>query len=350
MMTTSRRGSTGDRPIRVTIIYNQTVLPEGHPDYDSEWEILFTVDTVDEALSEAGYEVSRLAVGRDPGELVLGLRELQPDVIFNLFEGLGDYGDTEAHAVGLIDWLGIPYTGSNYQTLCLARNKPLTKHLLRSAGLPTADFLAVQSLPVPEFTLNWPVIVKPGAEDASVGVDQGSVVTDRQQLEDRVAHLLQTYGPPVMIEEFIRGREFNVALIEFPDLQTLPISEICFTSKDPDYWPIVTYEAKWKPESRDFKATPPRYPAEISPRLAARLSRLAREAYRLLGCRDYARVDFRVRGGKPYILEVNPNPDYSPNAGLAKGLSTAGWTYNQFTVELVQQTLARGPRILLSAL
>ncbi len=330
---------------RVLILHNEPVLPADHPDAESEHEILYTVDVVQKTLSEAGFAVGRLSVGRDPSVLLEGLRRQRPDVVFNLFEGLADASDTEAHVAGMLEWLGLPFTGSPYQTLCLARNKAMTKHLLQGAGLPTAEFFAVEELPVPPCPLEWPVIVKPATQDASVGLDQGSVVTDQERLAERVAYLLETYGPPVLVEQFIRGREFNVGVIEAPEVRVLPVSEILFVDKDPDYWPIVTYDAKWKPGSRDYEATPPRYPATVSPRLREKVEALAARAFRLLGCRDYARVDFRVRPpGRPYILEVNPNPDFSPTAGLAGGLESAGLTHAQFTVELVQRALARASK------
>jgi D-alanine-D-alanine ligase len=147
-----------------------------------------------------------------------------------------------------------------------------------------------------------------------------------------------------MVEQFIRGREFNLGLIEAPDLRVLPPSEIVFVDQGPDYWPIVTYDAKWKPGTRDYEATPACYPAVVSPRLAEKLGDLAKRTFRLLGCRDYARFDFRMRGSRPYILEVNPNPCFSPDAGLAGGLQSAGITHAQFTVELVQAALARAPK------
>jgi D-alanine-D-alanine ligase len=122
----------------------------------------------------------------------------------------------------------------------------------------------------------------------------------------------------------------------------LPISEVLFIDADPNFWPIVTYDAKWKPGSRDFEATPPQYPAEVEARLAARLAALAMRAFHLLGCRDYARVDFRVKpSGEPYLLEVNPNPDFSPGAGLAGGLKAAGLTHAEFTMALVRSALGR---------
>jgi D-alanine-D-alanine ligase len=330
--------------LRVLILHNQPVLPEDHPDADSEHEILFTTEVVQRTLSEAGYEVSTLAVARDPAVLIDGLRQHQPDVVFNLFEGLADANDTEAHVAGVLEWLQLPFTGCPYQTLCVARSKPLTKYLLAGAGLPTAKFFVAEDVPVEDCLLDWPVIVKPATQDASVGVDQGSVVTDLDRLNDRVAYLLETYGGPVLVEEFIRGREFSVGLVEAPDLMALPVSEIRFVEKDPDFWPIVTYDGKWKPGTRDYEATPPVYPARISPRLRDKLHALAKQAFRLLGCRDFARVDFRVRGSKPFILEVNPNPDFSPSAGLSGGLQSAGISHAQFTVELVQRALARGGR------
>ncbi len=265
-------------------------------------------------------------------------------MVFNLFEGLADRNETEAFAAGILEWLDVPFTGCPYQTLCLARSKHLTKHLLQGAGLPTPAFFVVAEAPAPPCPLEWPVIVKPALQDASVGLDQGSVVTTQHGLSERVAALLDAYGPPVLVEEFIRGRELNVAMIEAPDLRVLPPSEILFTADDPAYWPIVTYDAKWKPGSRDYEATPPRYPAEVTPRLREKLETLSRKAFRLLGCRDYARVDFRVRAGKPYILEVNPNPDFSPTAGLAGGLTSAGLTHEAFTLGLVEAALGRGGR------
>ncbi|HEV3263677.1 MAG TPA: hypothetical protein VG013_42975 [Gemmataceae bacterium] len=334
---------TSDFGPRVLILHNEPVLPVGHPDFESEHEVLHTVEVVGKNLTEAGFEVTRLAVSTDAGVLLEGLRARRPDVVFNLFEGTADHGNTEAYVAGLLDWTGVPFTGSPCHTLCLARSKHLTKHLFQGAGLPTPAFFVVEELPVPACPLAWPVIVKPAQQDASVGLDQGSVVTDPERLHERVAWLLRKYGPPVLVEEFIRGRELNVALVEAPDLRMLPISEVLFVDKDPAYWPIVTYDAKWKPGSRDYEATPARYPAEVSPKLAERLGGLARRAFRLLGCRDYARVDFRVRpSGEPYLLEVNPNPDFNPTAGLAGGLASAGLTHAQFTVDLVRGAMARG--------
>lgn len=328
---------------RVLVLYNAPVLPADHPDFDAEDGVLETVEFVCEALKQADFEASPFALGRDPGDLIQTVRNHRPDVVFNLFEGTSDQSETEAYVAGLLDWLGVPFTGSPFQALSLARDKHLAKHLFQGAGLPTPAFLVVDALPLNACPLPWPVIVKPAQRDASEGLDQGSVVTDQEQLNRRIAHLLKNYGPPVLVEEFIPGRELNVALIEAPDLRPLPISEIMFLEQDPSYWPIVTYDAKWTPESRDYEATPPRCPTEVAPELATQLTALACQAFRLLGCRDYARADFRVcaTSEKPYLLEVNPNPDFSPTAGMAGGLEAAGISHAEFTVDLVRNALAR---------
>lgn len=328
--------------MRVLIVHNQPVLPEDHPDAESDHDILEIAAAVESHLSEAGMQTECLAVGRDPRLLLEACQSSPPDVVFNLFEGLADHYDTEAYCVGLLEWLGIPYTGSPPHALTLARNKPLAKQLLRGAGLPTADFFVVDSLPVTDCPIEWPVIVKPSEQDASVGLDQGSVVNNLPDLSDRASLLLDRYQAPVMVERFIRGRELCVGVIGSAELQVLPVCEIQFLDDDPDYWPIVTYDAKWTPGSRDFEATPYRYPADLPPALVRETERLAEQVFRLFGCRDYARVDFRVRkNGQPVILEVNPNPSLRPDDGLSLGLQAAGMVHSQFTVQLVEAALDR---------
>src|SRR5439155_4179045 len=170
------------RSPRVLILYNEPVLAPDHHDAESEHEVLYTVDVVSKTLLQAGFEVSRLGVNNDPEVLLAGLRAHRPDGVFNLFEGTADHGSTEAFVAGLLEWLDVPYTGSPFHTLCLARNKHLAKQIFQGAGLPTPHFFTVEELPVPVCPLEWPVIVKPALQDASVGLDQGSVVSEQHAL------------------------------------------------------------------------------------------------------------------------------------------------------------------------
>lgn len=338
---------------RVLILFNEPTLPADHPDAESEHDILFTADNVARHLSEVGLPVTRLGVTSCAETLLSGLRDHHPDVVFNLYEGTAKWGNSEAYVCGILELLQIPFTGSPTQPLMIARSKPLTKQLLAGAGLPTAPFLSVDSLPVPPCTLPWPVIVKPGKEDASVGIEQSSVVTNQADLEERVAYILRQYGAPVLIEQFIRGREFNVALwARDGEPATLPFTEILFLEQDGDdpLWPIISFDAKWHPHSRDFQATPIKNPAEVAPDLEKTLADLTIRAFHLLGCRDYARVDLRLdQENRPYILEVNPNPCISPLAGLAAALESAKVPYHEFILSLVRAALLRGPRPELAA-
>lgn len=326
----------------VLVLHNDPVLPPGHPDYESEQDVLETVAAVAGHLNQAGFAVSRLGIADDPAPLLAGLRDRRPDVVFNLYEGTGNRGNAEIYVTGLLEWLRVPFTGSPAQALTFCHAKHLTKHIFQAAGVPTPDFFTAETAPVAACPLGWPVIVKPPQEHASVGLDQGSVVTNLEQLNARVGQLLDRFGPPVLVEQFVRGRELNVALIEGPELRMLPISEILFLDPDPAHWPIVTYDAKWKTGSFADEATPARCPAEVAPALAAQLEAAARKAFLLMGCRDYARFDFRVsEAGQPFLLEANPNPGFNPGAGFTRGLVAAGLSHAQFTVQLVRNALAR---------
>jgi D-alanine-D-alanine ligase len=224
----------------------------------------------------------------------------------------------------------------------LARDKVRTKFLLRGAGLPSADFVTVTGLPAPACSLSWPVIVKPGLQDASVGLDHASVVKDPEHLDQRINFLLRKYGPPVLVEEYIAGREINVALWETHGELRFSAGEIVFRDRGAGFWPIVTYASKWHTGSEDDRMTRPRYPADLAPALRARLGALAIAAFRLLGCRDYARVDFRVRPpDEPFILEVNPNPAINADDGFANCLKAAGISHAEFLVQLTRTALAR---------
>lgn len=324
----------------ILVLYNLPSLATDHPEAAAESESVDTARIVAVALSKAGYRVSQLGIGVDPRPLLDFVKRDHPDAVFNLFEGLATQSGTEPVVAGLLEWFGIPFTGSPMTTLLLCRDKPRAKLLMQGAGIPTPAFLSVTRAPVAEWTHAWPGIVKPGTEDASVGLDQNSIVSTQAKLDERVQLLLNRYGPPVLVEQYIDGREFNLAVLADPRPRLLPLAEIVFTTPEPGCWPIVTYEAKWKPNSRDDLATQPKCPADVAPDLAERLRAIALRAFDLFGCRQYARFDFRVNSlGEPSLLEVNPNPDIHPTAGLAKAARVAGLEHDQLIACLVRDLL-----------
>src|SRR5262249_22588320 len=163
---------------RILVVYNEPVLPEDHRDSYSEVEVLENVTAVAEVLREEGYDTRSVGVHRDPGVLIDAVRDFDPDAAFNLFEGSADHYVTEPYLAGLLDWLDVPFTGCPCPALLLAQNKHLTKRLLQQAGVPTAPFVLLDSVPDEDPGLTWPLIVKPACQDSSVGIDQASVVTD----------------------------------------------------------------------------------------------------------------------------------------------------------------------------
>jgi D-alanine-D-alanine ligase len=325
----------------VLVLYNQPLLPRDHADAESEYQVVGVAELMDRTLRNAGWTVRSLGLGRDPTVLWRELQEQRPDVVFNLFEGNVGNTETESYVAGLLDWAGVPYTGCPVATLSLARSKHITKYLLKGAGLPTADFQVVHFSGVrePRWASAFPVIVKPATQDASIGVDQQSVCTSQEQLADRVQHVFKKYGGPVLIEEYISGRELNVALIELPQLRALRPMEVVFPDAG---WPIYTYGCKWNAGTAEYEQTRTRPASDLSAAMVAELNRLAMSAYLLLGCRDYARVDFRMNpGGQAYILEVNPNPDISADADLTASLDCVQLTHADFIVRLAERAFAR---------
>jgi D-alanine-D-alanine ligase len=335
-------------PPSVLVLYNNPVLPIDHPEAGSEHDILDTMADTVKVLVAAGFQVRQLAIDFDPQPLLEALRERRPDAVFNLFEGVPTRPGSEVAVASLLEWLNLPFTGCPALALALGQDKIRTKHLLTAAGLPTPRYRVVEELPVPLWDGGWPAIVKPALQDASVGIDQGSVVTSRGQLQDRVEYVLAKYGPPVLVEEFIGGREFHVNALEDFDsgphrpIVVLPPAEIAFHDTNADRWPIYTFTAKWDEASDEYKACPLVAPVQLPADQTARLADLATRSFRLLGCRDYARIDLRMDStGDFRILEVNPNP-YLNSLALVRGLEATGRTHEQFLVGLTLNALARG--------
>src|SRR5438876_6974557 len=161
---------------QILILFNEPVLEPHHPEAESEHEVVDTARRVAEALGGAGYRVTRLGINTDPTPLLVALQTDCPDAVFNLFEGTGRQSESEAYLAGLLEWHGIPFTGCPATALLLARDKPKSKLCLRGAGLATPPSVVVDRLPVPAMPFGWPAMVKPANEDASIGLDQGSVV------------------------------------------------------------------------------------------------------------------------------------------------------------------------------
>jgi D-alanine-D-alanine ligase len=335
--------------VRITILYNRPALPPDDPEYEQQAGVLESVEAFHDALVAAGHTVDEFGLADSLSELIGYASRNRPDTIVNFCEEFGGTTAGEIHVAALLEALRIPYTGSPPECLALSRDKARTKWLLAGAGLSTAPFVRVErngALPerqLSEWLAEAPLFVKPASEDASLGVDHDSVVSDWPALRRQISATTERFGA-ALVERYIDGREFNIGVIALPDLEALPLAEIEFqTGSGTLRWPIVTYQGKWDIEGIEDRATPTRCPANVDTALAIAIRSAAIGAFQLLGCRDYARVDLRVdHDGSVFILEVNANPDAGPRAGFAKALRAAGIEYGQFAERLVQTAAARG--------
>jgi D-alanine-D-alanine ligase len=249
---------------------------------------------------------------------------------------------------GLLDLMGIPYTGAGPLALGLALNKFRVKQVLRAARVPVPSgyLCALGQRLKPRAARRFPVIVKPVHEDASLGINANSVCRDLARLEQQIAYIHDVYHQDALVEEYLEGREFNVSILGEHEARVLAISEIDFSSMPENEPRIVSYRAKWDEESVVFHSTVPVCPAEISPRMANRVRDIALRSSRVIGCRDYTRIDMRTdASGNIYVLEVNPNPDLSPRAGYVRAARAAGMTYTDLVSRITQSALERGSKV-----
>jgi D-alanine-D-alanine ligase len=333
---------------RVLVLFNEPVLPAGHPDAESEAEVLYSTKIVRESLTAKGLPNAEFGVTDDIPRLLDRLAARDFDVVFNLYEGAGDRSVTEVYLTGLLEWLGVSYTGCPSFTLTVARDKPIAKRLFAGAGVRTPEFVLLDSPDERADSVGFPAIVKPASEDASIGIDQGSVVSTPAELRDRVRLVYDRYGPPVLVERYIAGRELQVSLVDLTgtgDPAVLPFSEIAFTREPGSgLWPVYTYTAKWNEQSDEYKLAPVVVGVTLPPAVEADLVATVKRAYRLLGCRDYARVDTRIDlDGNVYVLELNPNPSIT-SVMLDEGLPKVGSTYDGFIAAMVRNAAARATR------
>ncbi len=331
----------------VVVLYHAAPLPpRRRGEQASELAAAQAAAEAAAALAAAGWPTALLPVRSCLADLVARLRRARPGVIVNLCEGFAGRPAWEAQVAGVLELMGIPFTGNPSAALFLGQDKFRSKAVLTAWGLPTPAGRLAPAADAPGGRLRFPLIVKPNAEDGGIGIGRDSVVRDGKLLRRQTARLAQRYRQPALIENYIAGREFNVALVEGArGLRALPVSEIVFRNLPPGRPQIVGYDAKWKPGCAWYRATVPVCPARIPVRLARRLRKLALAAGAALGIRGYARVDFRVdRRGRPFILEVNPNPDPSRAAGLARALAAAGIAYETFWYRQVRQTLNQARR------
>jgi D-alanine-D-alanine ligase len=321
-----------DRPQRVIVLYNTDYAA----DVVDASSVELSARALCAALDEAGYATELAGIhGVEASSVLAGVRAKRPDLVFNLCESMAGDARNEPTLAGLLELHGIPYTGADLLGLASCLHKQRTKEILTARGIATPPY---RYLPDPAAlddaaldALDYPWFVKLVHEDASVGITEQNLVRSAAALRARAGTLMREHRQGVIAERFVDGREVNVTLLgNGRELRVLPLHEIDFGAMPDDRPKIVSYAAKWDEAHVDYAGTKPVPLRDASPALVAAVEATARAAWAALGLRDYGRVDLRVdAAGTPWVIDVNPNCDISPDAGFARAAAAAGTSYVQ---------------------
>lgn len=300
-------------------------------------------ESLTRAICEAGYEAYSLNIFDDYNAFLADYKRNSPDVVFNLVEYYHDKPTLEMNFACLLQMMDIPYTGAPPMALATCQRKVIAKSILSGMGINTPRFRVVSHADETRaIDLRFPLIVKPSMEDASLGIEDESVVSDKKQLYERVQFILERFKQKVLIEEFIDGRELNVAVIGDRSPRVLPISEIDFSLMPSHLNNIVSYQAKWDPYHEAYHMARPICPSILPKEVELKAKDLALRAFTTLGARDYARVDMRLsKNNELFVLEINPNPDLTEDAGFMRSSKAAGYSFRRTLKRIVDMAWSR---------
>jgi D-alanine-D-alanine ligase len=302
------------------------------------------VEQVATALEAAGHKTSLLTISHDVTELVNGLKKPKPDLVFNLVESFGDdiLGGSMAVA-GVLDLLQLPYTGGGPGEIFLQEDKALSKKLLAFEQIPYPDFATFT--PNADFetggNLRMPMFVKPLRMEASIGIDERSLVRNTQQLMERVLYIHKPFGDAALAEEYIEGREFYVGVVGNQELVALPPLEMDFSGLKDGSLPVMDNKAKFDETSDRYHGTTVVLP-NLEPELRARLQKVSLEAYRALRVRDYGRIDLRLtQTGEIFVIEVNANCYLEQHSEFARAAEAHGLEHSALVQRIAELAMER---------
>ena len=304
------------------------------------------LDQLDDALRAASHETSFVALGTDVGEVVRSLQSAAPELVFNVAESFDGRSALESSVAGLLNLLKLRYTGSSPAGLLMAGDKSLTKKLLGFHGIQSPAFTTMWRGAVDwSGELQFPLIVKPPQEDASIGITSASVVHDLKELFGQMDALQTEFRSPVLVEQYVEGREFYVGVLGNVDAVALPIIELDFTGFPDDRPRIASWDAKWEEADAEYKGTRSVFAEGLDEALAARMQQVALDAFHALRLRDYARIDLRVTdAGEIYVIEVNPNCYLEREAEFCRAAAKVGTEYPALVARIVELASARYAR------
>lgn len=333
-----------ESPTKVSQDSTQSYLQsDSSPDKYAEWDTFETIYAMRHALNTY-HNVTLIEANEDAFEK---FRKLQPDIVFNVSEGANGIS-REAQIPAILDMLQIPYTGSDPLTLSLCLDKSRTKEVLTYHGIKNSRFVVSHGKNgFAGYDLQFPLMIKPIGEGSSKGIFNSSFVSDHETLEKTLAENVLKYNQAFIVEEYLPGREFTVAVLgNGEEARTLPIVEMNFSELPKDMVPIYSYEAKWILDTRENPLDIFSCPAKIYKELETKISDLVLKTYSVLNCKDWSRIDVRLdANGEPNIIEVNPLPGVLPdpndNSCYPKAARSAGMDYETMLNEVLMTAAKR---------
>lgn len=295
------------------------------------------------ALRRQGHSVSLLPVYDSDLRGALSAYKPSEVLVFNWCEGVPGISRSEAVVAKTLEMLQFTYTGATPRTLTLNYDKGRVKRRLDSRGIPTPQWRLLTSPDANGWDC-FPAIVKPAREHCSMGVDQGAVVSDAAELRQRATYVLDTFHQPALVEDFIDGREFHVSLWGSQHLEMLPPVEMDFSYFDDIHERVCSHDAKFTPESKAYQKIKSYVPARLTGDEMAKLEEVSKAAYLALECRDYGRIDVRMRDGVFYVIDINPNADISADASVALAAGKAGYCYGKLGSRVLEFAAERHPQ------
>jgi D-alanine-D-alanine ligase len=294
------------------------------------------------ALSAAGYCIDLLPVVDSSLSRELGTFNSRDHVVFNWCDGLPGLKNSEWMVVRQLEQMGFVFTGSSSAVLALSYDKHHVKRIMEAAGIPSPRWRVYNAAQAGDWQ-QFPAIVKPAFGHCSEWLTSESVAMTEKELNDRIAYLVNQAGLPALVEDFIDGREFHVSLWGNGRVEMLPPAEMDFSAFSDVHDRLCTYDAKFIPGSAHYENIRTVLPAQLSGTELDELERVCRAAYRAIGCRDYGRIDLRLRDGVFYVLDINPNPDISEDASMASAAELAGYSHGDMASWLIQLAARRHP-------
>jgi len=294
------------------------------------------------AMQAAGHPVIRARLEDDRLSDLLSQYDPSKLVVFNWCEEVPGIPRSSWMVAQELERQGFTYTGADYPALVLSQDKRQVQQRLKEACIPTPVWRIYYSASQLDWDL-FPAIVKPSFEHYSLGIARESVVQSPTELIKRIRYVIDKHQQPALVEEFIDGREFHVGVIGNVQLQMLPPAEIDFSAFSDIHDRLCTYDTNFNPDSLSYQSVCARLPIDFTPEELACMERVVLGAYRATSCRDYARMDLRLRDGVFYILDVNHNADISPDTSLIKAAEMIGFPYGHFGSLLVNLAAERHP-------